>query len=183
MADFFKWITWKGFQPWGSSRSRWSTSDWAALHRWACQRPGWTGVTLSSPCKGIIWSVGQWYFDWAGDLSYSLSLTNLKLSYSNMTQGPRSGCHVPLGCQLPNLRASTKLSTLQGFSLEWKRRWECLGSSSSVVKRKLPDIPKRKTISMGWSACPGFTLFFESSLFMGVSVSFTSFPLEVALMR
>ena len=79
--------------------------------------------------------------------------TNLKRLYSNMMQGPLPGCQVPLGCQEPNLRASTKLSTLQGFSLEWNRRWACLGSSPSAVKRKKPDMPKRKTRSMGWSAC------------------------------
>ncbi len=44
-------ITWKGSQPSGSSRYHWSTSDWAELHRWACQRRGQTGATQRSPCK------------------------------------------------------------------------------------------------------------------------------------
>lgn len=117
----FMLITWKGFRPWGSSRSHWSTSDWAELHRWAGQRRGLTDAKWRSPCGGKKKNKHTCRSAWrsrAGGTSDALGAPDLKPLYSVRTQGPLLGCHVPPGCQLPNLRASTKLSTLQGFSLE-----------------------------------------------------------------
>lgn len=57
------YITWTGSRPSGSFRYRWSTFDWAGLHRWVCQRLGQTGLTQRSPWKRFYWLVWSvWYF-------------------------------------------------------------------------------------------------------------------------
>lgn len=109
---------------------------------------------------------------------------SLKLSYSNMMQGPLFFCQLPFGCQLPNLRVSSKLRTLCGVSLVQNRRWACFGSSSTEVKRKNPDIPNRKTTFIGcWDCRSSIFRLLLASFLMGVSVSLTSFPLDCALMQ
>lgn len=75
----FMLITWKGFRPWGSSRSHWSTSDWAELHRWAGQRRGLTGAKWCSPCgknkqTQVSMTLTSWWNQWRSQSTWPEAL-------------------------------------------------------------------------------------------------------------